>query len=457
MNGPTALALACGSRRARRKCVLLAAVLYACLALPAWAVKPKPPATPATAEVAEKQNDLRDLRGQIEALRKEMTNTESTRADAADQLKDAEREISLIQLELHKLAKARRNLQLTMKDLGTQSRDLESRLGSQQSQLEKLIYRQYLQGNPDSLRLLLSGNDPNQLARNLYYLAAIGRARSHLLREIGNTLHNKQALASNTQERAEQLTEVEARQHEQHDKLLAQREQRTATLEKISAKISAQRHEIGSLERDEKRLSQLIERLAKIIAEKPAPRPAPPPTSPSSPRRELAQKETVRKQVAPRAEAEDSEKRATVEVAKERLPEASFYGNFKQMKGKLRLPIKGTVNNRFGSARPEGGTWRGLFIRAAVGSEVKTIAGGRVVFAEWMRGFGNLLIVDHGNGYLSIYGNNDSLLKQVGDAVRGGDTVASVGNSGGNPESGLYFELRHQGQPLDPLKWVNIR
>jgi septal ring factor EnvC (AmiA/AmiB activator) len=80
-----------------------------------------------------------------------------------------------------------------------------------------------------------------------------------------------------------------------------------------------------------------------------------------------------------------------------------------------------------------------------------------VVFAEWMRGFGNLLIVDHGDSYLSIYGNNDALLKHVGDSIRGGDTVATVGNSGGNPESGLYFEIRHQGQPVDPLKWASLK
>jgi septal ring factor EnvC (AmiA/AmiB activator) len=80
-----------------------------------------------------------------------------------------------------------------------------------------------------------------------------------------------------------------------------------------------------------------------------------------------------------------------------------------------------------------------------------------VVFAEWMRGFGNLMIVDHGDSYLSIYGNNDSLLKQVGQAVKGGETVATVGNSGGNPESGLYFELRHKGQPIDPMKWASLK
>jgi septal ring factor EnvC (AmiA/AmiB activator) len=119
--------------------------------------------------------------------------------------------------------------------------------------------------------------------------------------------------------------------------------------------------------------------------------------------------------------------------------------------------VRGTLAGRFGAPREGGGTWRGLFIKAGTGSDVKAVANGRVVFAEWMRGFGNLLIVDHGDAYLTIYGNNDSLLKQVGQAVKGGETVATVGNSGGNPESGLYFELRHQGQPIDPMKWASLK
>jgi len=125
------------------------------------------------------------------------------------------------------------------------------------------------------------------------------------------------------------------------------------------------------------------------------------------------------------------------------------------MKGSLHMPTRGSVTNRFGGARQEGSTWKGLFIRAGTGSEVRSIAAGRVVFSEWMRGFGNLLIVDHGSDYLSVYANNDSLLKQVGDDVRGGESIATVGNTGGNPESGLYFEIRHDGKPLDPLAWVN--
>jgi septal ring factor EnvC (AmiA/AmiB activator) len=133
-------------------------------------------------------------------------------------------------------------------------------------------------------------------------------------------------------------------------------------------------------------------------------------------------------------------------------------GAFASLRGKLRLPVRGDIAGRFGSARAEGGTnWKGVFIRAAEGAEVKAIAAGAVVFSDWLRGFGNLLIVDHGDDFLSIYGNNESLLAAVGSNVTAGQSVATVGNSGGNPESGLYFELRHRGQPFDPLKWVGVR
>ena len=395
---------------------------------------------PSTAEVVEKKGDLKTLRGQIESLRKDVAAAEGKRTSAADELKDVEQEISATQRDLHNLALQRDRLQDSLKALNTQAHELETRLNSQQAQLEKLVYRQYVQGNPDSLRLLLNGDDPSQMARDLHYLTLIGHARSQLLHEIDTTLERKQALAADTQERADEMTDVEAKQKEQHGKLVAQREQRQRVLDKISEKITAQRREIGNLQRDEKQLSQLIDRLAKAIAtaKKPAPR------------RETAVKATAKGTGAAQQEPAS-------ELRNESTPEALPAGNFASQKGSLRLPTRGVVSNRFGSARQEGSTWKGLFIRAGAGNEVRAIAAGRVVFADWMRGFGNLIIVDHGGSYLSIYGNNEALLKQSGDSVKGGDSLASVGNSGGNPESGLYFELRYQGQPLDPLKWVNLK
>jgi septal ring factor EnvC (AmiA/AmiB activator) len=131
---------------------------------------------------------------------------------------------------------------------------------------------------------------------------------------------------------------------------------------------------------------------------------------------------------------------------------------FPALKGSLRLPVRGELVGRYGAQRSEGtASAKGVFIRAPGGEAVRAVATGRVVYADWMRGFGNLLIVDHGDAYLSIYGNNESLLKQTGDAVTLGEAVATVGQSGGNEETGLYFELRHLGRPFDPLSWVKLK
>ena len=111
--------------------------------------------------------------------------------------------------------------------------------------------------------------------------------------------------------------------------------------------------------------------------------------------------------------------------------------------------------NRFGAGREESGSqWKGLFIRSATGETVHAVADGQVVYADWLRGFGNLLILDHGNGFMSLYGHNEGLLRQVGEKVRSGDPIARVGATGGLQETGLYFELRREGKPFDPMAWV---
>lgn len=131
-------------------------------------------------------------------------------------------------------------------------------------------------------------------------------------------------------------------------------------------------------------------------------------------------------------------------------PPRGFHGLDKN----LPFPVQGTVQGRFGASRPEGGVWRGIVLRAPAGTAVHAIAQGRVVFSNWLSGFGNLMIIDHGAGYLSVYAYNQSLLKQVGDIVGSGDTIATVGATGGQVEPGLYFEIRHQGTPVNPLLWL---
>jgi septal ring factor EnvC (AmiA/AmiB activator) len=206
----------------------------------------------------------------------------------------------------------------------------------------------------------------------------------------------------------------------------------------MADKIRGQRREIGTLLRDEKRLAGLLEGLTRMVRRSPRQTVKPIPTRPNH--------------------AETTERPAPT-VRNEHSPDPDqATGAFASLKGRLHLPVRGEIASRFGKARPEGGTtWKGLFIRATEGADVKAIATGQVVYADWLRGFGNLLVLDHGDGFLSVYGNNQSLLKEAGQTVRPGDVVATVGNSGGNPESGLYFEIRHQGQAFDPLRWVALR
>lgn len=407
---------------------------------------------PAGAEIAEREADLKELRGRIESLRKELASAEESRSEAADQLRDSERSISQLQRELRELSAERDERQTQLRALGRETSALEAHLAEQQEQLEQLLLRQYRRGAPDALQLLLNGDDPNQIARDLYYLGIIARTRGALLRGIESNLKRKQALAERTREQAAELAALEARQKEQHTRLLAQRAEHRALLDRIASRMAAQKKEIGALQRDEKRMSALIERLTRIIAERAAAERA------AAEKAAAERAAAARRAEAQRAKGGGEEKPSPrAETRNELLPQAVSGVQFARLRGSLRLPARGSVANRFGAPRQEGSSWKGLFIRSEAGAEVKAIAAGRVVFAEWMRGFGNLLIVDHGDAYLTIYGYNEALLKQVGDAVKGGDTVATVGKSGGHPETGLYFELRHQGQPLDPLKWVTLK
>ena len=413
--------------------------------------------SPTAPEIADRQADLQELRGRIESLRKDLASSEENKADAADRLRESEREISTLQRNLHRLESQQGELQTRLKDLGRQSQELGTTLNQQQIRLEKLLYHQYLRGTPDSVQIALNGDDPNQVARDLHYLTAIARSRADLLGEINATLERKKALSAATREQSDALAAVEAEQKEQHGELQRQREERKAVLADVADRVKRQRQEIGNLERNEKRLSELIDRLSRLLAAQAA----------KAAREAKAAQEARAAQTAkpdrsrtPRGDNEPARTEAPPSRAGEvenRLEPVANSGAFARLRGNLRLPVRGTLAGRFGAPREGGGSWKGLFIRSGSGTEVKAVAGGRVVFSEWMRGFGNLLIIDHGDAYLTIYGNNDSLLKQVGEAVRGGETVATVGNSGGNPESGLYFELRRQGQAIDPLKWASLR
>ncbi len=363
------------------------------------------------------RTELEALHSRIEALKKNLAGAEENRSEASDGLRASEQGVSEANRVLHNIGLQQRSVQSDLLRVGEQTRALEANIAAQQAQLGRLLAMRYANGQQDYLKLLLSGHDPNQTARELHYYSYISRAQADFIRALRGNLAGLAQLGRDAHDKSAELAELVAKQLQGRKELEAQRAARKKVLARLASQIRAQHREIKSLQRDEARLSRLVEELAKAIA--------------------------------PRAGGRRNEK----------LPEAGRgEGMFAALKGKLRLPTRGELINRFGTQRSDSGlSWKGLFIRGTNGQEVRAVATGRVVFAEWMRGFGNLMIIDHGQSYLTIYGNNEALLKQVGDTVNAGDAVATVGNSGGNPDSGLYFEIRHQGKAFDPLRWVTLK
>ncbi|OFZ88061.1 MAG: hypothetical protein A2V78_10175 [Betaproteobacteria bacterium RBG_16_64_18] len=365
---------------------------------------------------AADQEPLETLRLRIERLRSEIAGSEETRAEARDQLRESERAISEANRALRELARKRTAARAELTSLGARQATVAAEIAARRERLGRLLTAHYLGGERSYLKLLVMGEDPNQVARELHYYGYISRAQAAFIQSLHADLERLRAIEALTRDKTTELSAIESEQRTERSQLLGQQVERRRVLDRVSAQLRDQRREVKSLERDQARLSRLVDRLTKVIA-------------------------------------------APIGRRNERVPErGGAEGSFAHLKGKLRLPIKGEIMNRFGARRSERGPqWKGLFIRAASGQEVRVVAAGRVVFAEWMRGFGNLLIVDHGGGYLTIYGNNESVLKAVADPVRTGDVVATVGATGGSPESGLYFETRRQGKPFDPLKWISLK
>jgi len=365
---------------------------------------------------ASEQEALENLRRRIGALQQDLEKTNESRSEAADALRDAERTISTSNRRLKELAQQQILNSRELEQLQRESVQLEKSMQVEQVLLGKLLYQQYLGGRQEYLKLLLNDHNPNQVARELQYYEYIAQSRADWLHTLRANLQKLQTVTHQVRDKSQQISELQGEEKTQRQALEKQKQARQAMLEKFAKQLKQQRKEIGRLQHDENRLSQLVEKLTKILAQ---------------PKKKIW-------------------------GHNESLPDSTFDGKpFAQLKGKLSLPVTGDIINRFGQARPDSTVlWKGVFLRAAANQPVKCVAAGRVVFADWLRGFGNLLIVDHGNGYMTLYGNNETLFKQVGDRVRGGDAIAAVGNSGGNEESGLYFELRHEGNPLDPIKWI---
>lgn len=378
---------------------------------------------------------LDDLHTRIEGLKKELDDSKEAHKDAADALKGSEAAISQANRKLYDISKQQKKNAETLAELKKQSSNLNSILTEQQKLLGQQLYQQYLHGKQSHSQMILQSQMSSAFVRDLQYFSYVAKARAKLIQDMRGNLNRVAKLDTQTEAKLKEMLALKQEQEVERKELEKQKREKTKVVQSLAQKIASQRQEIKKLVRDEKRLSQLVERLAKISIK------------------------PIKKKLNVPKDESTSQIQHTPMTTNETLPTNEWQGvDFASLRGKLRLPVKGDIANRFGSKREESGiSWKGMFIRATENSEVKSVASGRVVFADWLRGFGNLIIIDHGNSYMSLYGNNQAVLKNVGDEISGGDVIASVGNSGGNDANGLYYELRHQSKPFDPLSWSNLK
>lgn len=414
------------------------------------------------------ENQRADLQKKLATLKRSIDKTESDKSDAADALADSESAISDAKRTLYDLTREQRKTEAELQDLSKQQAQLQHIVDAQQKQLAQLLRDQYAAGNEDRIKLLLSGDDPNRINRELQYMGYVSRAQANLIESLRANLQTIEDNQAKLQQAKEHLDKIAADARKQHVRLQTEKKERATLLSKLSSKLTAQRKEAGKIERDEHRLSSLVDKLATLIEEQRKAALA----AAKKRQQELAERKKriaeAKKNAAddrssggkinPSDAIEDDEPPAESYARNTLVPDSGMpAGAFVALRGKLHLPVRGDLVARFGNKRSDAPSWKGLFIRTKEGEDVHAVAGGRVVFADWLRGFGNIIIVDHGGQYMTIYGNNQSVLKHAGDIVKGGDIIASTGNSGGNEQSGLYFEMRYQGRAFDPLKWVTIR
>ena len=349
---------------------------------------------------ANNQSDLNQLRSQIKAQDASIKKQNRYLNDLSKQTQSTDRAISKVAAQLSNTNTLILNIEKDLSDLIAQEKVLLKSKKKQQNILSAQIETAYLSGNNDYLKLLLNQQNSNEIERSLVYYQHLHQARAQSISEFNTTLDKitKNELAQ--KKIKQQLIVIKASQQQKAKQLTQQKKQQKKTNKNIAYDIGKQRKTLTELNIAEQKLKQQIEILRK----------------------------------------------------KQRI-QISLAG-LKQYKGKLDWPIKGKVIHNFNSKRFNNVSWRGLVIKANEGAKVKAVSAGKIVFADWLRGFGMVTIIDHGQGYMSLYGHNQTLLKVTGEKVRKGDVISLAGRSGGQLESGVYFEIRHKGKAVNPRSWL---
>lgn len=409
-------------------------------ALPAWvagcllALSLAAPAALAQNNPRDAEKKLQQLRGELKNVAQERQRLQAEREAASRRLREADQQVARSGRTVAETETAMRREQQALAELQQRRVVLEANLGRQRGQLAALLRGAYRLGNHAPLKLLLSQDRVADANRELAYHRYLQRERARTIASLAGDL---EALSSNEQEilaRSRELEQARAQQREQAAALAEDRRKRAQLAAELDQRYQDRSEREKVLGKDARALEQLL----------------------SSLRAAAARAEAERKAAARRAAAEQSRQAATgaTRPTPGKAPPRVTANAPAPKVGGLGWPLSGNLLARYGGRLPDGRTSSGVLIGAPPGTTVTAVADGTVVFSDWMTGYGMILIVDHGNGYMSLYAHNDTLLRDPGARVRRGEAVARVGNSGGQGVAALYFELRRNGQPVDPATWL---
>jgi len=346
---------------------------------------------------------LEQIRARLARVEARLASETERRADQAAQLKRTELAVAEATAELARLRERGNEQRRRQRGLGEQTRAATAALGAERGALAQQVRLSYMTGREELFKLLLSQESPAALGRMIVYYDYLNRARSERIDAVAGQIRTLAELAEQSARAAAELERLQSAQEREVASLETARSQRRGVLEELDRSIAAAGDEIQNLRQEEQRLADLVVELGELLAAFPVTSEEP----------------------------------------------------FSALKGRLAWPAPGRVASDYGALRGGGPLrWNGVVLEARRGTPVRAIYHGRVAYSDWLPGLGLLIIVDHGEGYMSLYGHNEVLLKEPGDWVEPGEAIAQLGDSGGQAEPSLYFEIRRQGEPENPHGWV---
>lgn len=407
-------------------------------------------------ERAQTQQQLDATRQDIAELKKLLGKLQEEKSGVQKELRGTETEMGKLEKQVEALQKELKKSETELQRLDEEKKKLQSARTEQQRLIAIQARAAYQNGRQEYLKLLLNQQNPEKFARTLTYYDYLSQARLEQLKNFNETLRQLANVEKDISLQQAQLLVQKSSLDTQREELEKVRKERQLALAKLNDDVKARDDKLKAREQDQADLAKVLKTIEETLARQARE------AEEARQKALIAQQEAEKKRLREaQADASDAPRKPARSSPGALVSSAgpSFGGAFAAARGKLPWPVDGRLLARFGETRGDDSRskWDGVMISAAAGSQVHAVHGGRVVFADWLRGAGLLVILDHGNGYLSLYGHNQTLLKEAGDVVKAGESISTVGNSGGQDTPALYFAIRQQGRPSDPAQWCHAQ